>query len=243
MRFQKITDLEMNNTSQSFNEKVSLIYEYNKNSPLLFRVANIELEKNNPEGCIKIVQNGSKTYPENPLAYILLGRAYGRIGEFEKAKENISYAGDLLNSPKTVEFYFIELDRLRKNFSSFESSRGEVFLNLIDEKEQQIFEKFSNQKNITGQSEAIEENLDKIAKEISSAKFSQSIEQAPKEQIVVSKIPDEQLIVSETMAKILISQNQFAEAKKIYLKLKETSPGKELYYLEKIREIEQNLNS
>ncbi len=233
----------MNNTSQSFNEKVSLIYEYNKNSPLLFRIANIELEKNNPEGCIKIVQNGLKTYPENPLAYILLGRAYGRIGEFEKAKENISVAGNLLNSPKTVEFYLIELDRHRKNFSSFGSSRGEVFLNLDEDKKQQSFEQSPDEKNEPEFRKLIDDNLDKIAKEISSAKFAKSNEQVSKEKTVVNKISDEQMIVSETMAKILVSQEQFAEAKRVYLKLKEKNPAKEKYYLEKIQELEQRSSS
>ena len=233
----------MNNTSQSFNEKVSLIYEYNKNSPLLFRAANIELEKNNPEGCIKIVQNGLKIYPENPLAHILLGRAFGRIGEFEKAKKNISIADNLLNSPKTVEFYLIELDRLKKNFSSFGSSRGGVFLNLEEEKKQTSFEQLPNEKNEPELTKSIDDNLDKIAKEISSAKFSKSNEQVQKEQTVVKKISDEQMIVSETMAKILVSQEQFAEAKRVYLKLKEKNPSKESYFLEKIQELEQKLRS
>ncbi len=235
-----------NTSSQSFNEKVSLIYEYNKNSPLLFRVANMELEKNNPEVCIKIVRNGLRTFPENPLGYILLGRAYGRMGEFEKARENIHYASKLLGSSKTEEFYTIELDRLRKNFSSFESLHGEVFLNLKEENEQQGYNRHSEEnieKNDPELTNAIEENLDKIAKEISAAKFSRSSEQVPKEQTVVNKISDEQMIVSETMAKILVSQDQFAEAKKVYFKLKEKNPSKESYYLEKIRELDKRLNS
>jgi tetratricopeptide (TPR) repeat protein len=232
-----------NSSSQSFNEKVSLIYEFNKNSPLLFRVANTELEKNNPEVCIKIVQNGLRIFPENPLGYILLGRAYARIGEFEKAREKINYAGKLLGSPRTVEFYSIELDRIRKNFSSFESSRGEVFLNLKEDKESGDNSNVDNSKNELGNSKAIDKNLDKIAAEISAVKLSRSNDVVSKEQAVVNKISQEQMIVSETMAKILISQDQFSEAKKVYLKLKETNPSKESYYQEKIQEIDQRLNS
>jgi tetratricopeptide (TPR) repeat protein len=78
-----------------FNKKVSLIYEYNKNSPLFVRVANSELEKNNIDEAIEILDTGLRIFKEHPTANLLLGKAYalnGRysdaLGLFQKARNN-----------------------------------------------------------------------------------------------------------------------------------------------------------
>jgi len=230
-----------NISPQNFNEKVSLIYEYNKHSPLLFRAASIELEKNNPESCIKILLEGLNKFPENPVGYILLGKAYARIGEFEKAKENLEYAGKIIKSEKTTEFYLAELERIKKNFTSLGPSRSEVFLDLKNENETEIHE-FPGEINENEKSQvkkSIDDELERIAAEISNVKLSQSDEQVPNGESVIKKNSDEQLIVSETMANILISQGQFGEAIKVYYKLIEKNPDRESYLREKINDIEK----
>lgn len=230
------------NPAQTFNEKVSLIYEYNQNSPLLFREANNRLEKNKPEECINIILQGLKIYPENPVGFILLGRAYGRLGEFAKAKEKLIYAGKLIGSTKTSDFYIAELERIRKNFVSFENSRGGIFTIIQDEAK--IHNHNQNESGSANKDKKndFEVDLGKIANDIISVKLSTESETIQKPLPGNNENFSDKMIISETMAKIFIQQKQFNEARKIYMKLIEKDPARELYYREKIEEITRYSN-
>ena len=67
-------------SSQIFREKVKLIYEYNKESPLFVRAAYFEIQNNNFDDAIFILRQGLKLYPENPVAIFLLARANALMG-------------------------------------------------------------------------------------------------------------------------------------------------------------------
>jgi tetratricopeptide (TPR) repeat protein len=99
---------------QTFNEKVNLIYEYNKQSPLFVRVANNEIDKNNFEKALEILNEGITKYPDYPVAHIMLGKTLTLHGKYKEALDAFHKASELLNSPGVYEYYRREVDNLKK---------------------------------------------------------------------------------------------------------------------------------
>lgn len=113
----------MTGSTQTFNEKVNLIYEYNKQSPLFVRVANNEIDKNNFEKALEILNEGIAKYPDYPIAHIMLGKTLNLLGKYKEALDAFFKASELLNSPGTFEHYRCEVDNLKKQ---------RIFLNQDD---------------------------------------------------------------------------------------------------------------
>ena len=99
--------------AEIFNEKVSLIFEYDKSSPLFVRQANTEINNNNLDRAIEILTDGIKLYPDYPTAYILYFKALSLAGEYDKALSQIKIAGDLLHSRRTLEYYLKENENMK----------------------------------------------------------------------------------------------------------------------------------
>ncbi len=116
------------NNKDIFNNKVSLIYEYDKKSPLFARMANTEIENNNVDRAIEILNYGLKIYPQYAVAYFILGRALTLIGEYGKALRSIKTGADLVQSPKTYEYYLREIESIKKQRSLFATTRRSAFL-------------------------------------------------------------------------------------------------------------------
>ncbi|MFZ2324369.1 MAG: tetratricopeptide repeat protein [Ignavibacteriaceae bacterium] len=230
----------MNGSAEAFNQKVSLIYEFNNKSPLFARFAEIEIEKNNLDNAINILNEGIKTYSEYSVAYFLLGKIYTLKGDYTQAVTFLKKGSELIHSPKSFEHYLDEIDRLKKQRSFFNISRWTEFAN----------EKFSDNKNSassqnvnTSSDETIEETLTKLTKEIEGA--TQSIKEA-RNKIEESRSKEnlnKNLIVSETLAKIYTSQNELQAAISVYKKLIKRNPEKEIYFNSKIEELKSLLKT
>jgi predicted Zn-dependent protease len=213
---------------EKLTSRAKLLYEINNNSPLFLRTAYHYLQSGDIHTTISILENGIKNYPEHPLAFILLGKAYYQLGNTDLVTAFIGKASDLLNSLITFNFYKDELNLPEKPVSPFDSSRGSYFLNQSDETELQEIKK----ENIS-----IEDRLEEIAKAMMNTKFER------KDDIKISDAseennPDKSKLASETLAKIYLSQGQKKEAVEIYNLLIQRNPGKEEYYLRKIEEIQ-----
>ncbi|HEX2868226.1 MAG TPA: tetratricopeptide repeat protein [Ignavibacteriales bacterium] len=231
-----------------FEEKLALVYEYNRKSPLFVRAAGIEIEKNNLHKAVSILNGGLAEYPNYPTAYILLGKAQMMLGSFEEAEESFKKGASLIHSKETLNYYISELEKRRRKSSNLESRRVSFF-------DEEHSTELSNKANdIPSKDEStdqaspssIEERLDDLAKEISSAKISLN----PEEPIpgMEGKTSEEETsedatsaIASETLAKIYISQGKFSEALAIYKILLSKSPDRKDFYQSKIEEIEQQL--
>lgn len=231
----------MNGSIEAFNQKVSLIYEYNDKSPLFARLAGIEIEKNNLDTAINILTKGIKNYPEFAVAYFLLGKAYTLKGNYSQALSFIKKGSELIHSQKSFEYYFNEIDSTKKQRSFFNVSRWVEYSN--DNLTNTTNEASSKNLNAIAD-ESIEETLTKLTKEIEGA--NQSISEA-KSKIIKSSSSKEDfnknLIVSETLAKIYTNQNEFQAAISIYKKLIKKNPEKENYFNSKIEELKTKLNS
>ncbi len=66
-----------------FSKKVSLMHEYNRNSPLFVKMANSQIEENNIDEAVEILRTGLKTYPEHPVAHLLLGKAFTMMESYD----------------------------------------------------------------------------------------------------------------------------------------------------------------
>jgi tetratricopeptide (TPR) repeat protein len=230
--------------SEIFKSKVGLIYEYNKSTPLLVRMANFEIENNNVEKAIGILQNGKELYPDYPTIYFVLGKAYTILGKYQDAKKNFEYGSNLINSKKTYDYYFNELENISKQRSLFELSKKTQFLTGTDESFATGNSNLFDQNHDTEpQKEIIADgdNLENLAKKISEAKLSNLSDDEPPG-YKNENISDEKMIISETLAKIYASQGEINEAIKIYEKLKLKNPSSEEYYSQKIGELKSKLD-
>lgn len=214
-----------------FNEKVSLIYEYNKKTPLFVRAANIELSNNNLEKCIDIIIEGLQNFPQYAAAYFVLGKAQMFSGDYNSADESFEIGSSLIGSKKTYEYYQREIAAVKKQRSIFDGQKRMNFLNqeelnFIDEEKKEV------------KKESVDDKLNIIAEEISSKKI------IKKENSVDNEIPlkdDSKIIPSETLAKIYTNQNQINEAIGVYQELLKQQPEREAYFLSKIALLKNKL--
>ena len=231
--------------AEIINDKVSLIYEYNNQSPLFVRMANTDIENNNIDQEILILEDGTKIYPQYAAAYLLLGKANILLGNYSNAFKYIKKGSDLIHSKKTYDFYLKELENVKKQRSLFLGSSRNVFLpddesslnpndNIVHEDELL--------RNEPGHSlRSVDDSLEQIAKEISTAKIPEMRES----EILPDELLDDSfgsnLIVSETLAKIYTTQGELTEAIEVYKKLIIKNPQKEEYYLQRIEELSSEL--
>ena len=235
--------------TEIFNDKVSLIFEYDKSSPLFARQANTEIENNNVDRAIEILKEGIKLYPDYPTAYLLYSKALMLIGEYGKALQQAKIAGDLLHSKKTYEHYLKEIENIKQRSSLFTSSRGNAFIPELNrfEKEPQpdLFEKEDEvdiEENKEETNTDIEDRLDELAEEISTAKISDTpVENSEDEAEEESGYTGS--IISETLAKIYAAQGEYKEAINVYEKLMLKTPSKKEDYIERIRELNSRFDS
>ena len=228
------------NSFDAFNQKVSLIYEYNNKSPLFARVAENEIEKNNIDTAIKILTEGLINHPDFSVAYFLLGKAHTIKGNYGQALKSIKKGSELVHSPKTFDYYLREIDAIKKQRQLFNVSR---WANVANENPIHQTQSQSNETDQEKISESIEETLNKLTAEIEGT--SKVIKEAKKkiEDNRIKEYSNNDFIVSETLAKIYITQGEFKEAISVYKKLKVKNPEKEIYFDSKIAELKAKLSA
>jgi len=233
-------------SSQIFSDKVKLVYEYNKKSPLFVRAAYIEIENNNIDDAVFILRQGLKFYPENPVAILLLARANALMGKKELATKLIKKGSNLIHSNETYSYYMDELDTLGKSTTVPGSTREKIFFNENADGEESknfiLHPVKENEEDKLEETKAIENRLEQLAKTIASAKLPPPGDGKNIEIRSLEKLSDNNLIVSETLAQIYVSQGQYNEAVKVFQNLIKMKPGKTEYYSEKIDEIKSKFN-
>lgn len=233
-------------STEIFNDKVSLIFEYDKSSPLFVRHANTEIDNNNVNRAIEILTGGIKRYPEYPTAYILYSKALMLIGEYGKALQQVKTACELLHSKKTYEYYLREIENIKKQRSLFASSRGSLFIPEpgFSEKEEQpdLFEQDFESEQSEEPSD-IDERLGELAQEISTARIIEPPDENISSEFGAGGFAEGTTIVSETLAKIYVAQGEYKEAINVYEKLIYKTPAKREEYIQKIKELKSLLDS
>lgn len=182
-------------TAELFEEKLALVYEYNKNSPLFVRAASLEISRGNLPGALKVLVSGIQQYPDYSTAYILLGKVQMLAGNYDQAEEAFRKASFLIGSKETLNFYITELETVRKKNSQFTESRRVAFFpeemkglyggeeapkqsaaagsqsSANDTAFQETIDTQATGSSNKDNAKADEENLDELAQRISSAKM------------------------------------------------------------------------
>jgi predicted Zn-dependent protease len=211
-------------------------------------MANLQIEENNADEAVEILRAGLKTYPEYPVAHLLLGKAFAMGGNYGKAIGCFKKGSNIIQSDQTFDFYVNEIERMKKQRSLFEASRGDSFfsssknLNKPTKTPDLLIEK-SETKEEKKFAVSIDNRLAQLADQISKVKLSASKENFDKVSDFKDILFQDNMIVSETLAKIYAAQNEYGEAIKVYEKLLKKEPSKYEHYTEKIREIRSKLIS
>jgi tetratricopeptide (TPR) repeat protein len=229
-------------SSEIFTDKVNLIYEYNKKSPLFVRKANSEIENNNVERAVEILNFGIKLYPGYAAAWLILGKALTLVGNYDEALNAIKTGSNILHSKKTFEFYSKEVELIKKQRSLFRTTRRSAF--AVEEDPQPVnypglFEEVQ-QPEIKKKEPGVpvDDRLDQLASQISSAKIPPvSKDTEIMRSVNYDSFSNEGKIISETLAKIYIAQGEYNEAINVYEKLKLKNPKNADYFESKISEL------
>jgi tetratricopeptide (TPR) repeat protein len=218
-------------SSEIFNEKVSLIYEYNKQTPLFVRMANIQLEKNNPQEALIILNAGLIHYPDHPVAIFLIAKVHTALGNYSQAIKFLKKGSELIHSPKTYDFYLREIEAIKK---------------------QNVFYDIENKPAISDEAKKEDKDLSSIFLTDTVKKIAEQLKEAEdvlihsndnNSQFNTFTLVDDNMIISETLAKIYINQREYQEAIKIYEKLKNKNPEKAHYFDSKIDELKLKLET
>lgn len=226
----------MKNPTEIFNQKVELIYEYNKNTPLFVRIAVNFIESNNPDKAIEVLDNGLNSYPEHAAAYFLLGKAYTVKGNYSHALKYVKRGSELIHSPKTFDYYLREIEAVKKQRSFFKQTKWdeEITSKPADETLSKLEESLKAMPPLTESIKKLNEDLMEAKETIQKAKDSPGSS--------LKDLTGSNLIISETLAKIYVNQGEFQEAIEVYQKLCEKHPEKKDYYDIKIDEIKIRMN-
>ncbi len=178
-------------------DKFALIYEFNKESPLIVYEASKELEKKNYQKALELFEKASQKFPYHPTVFFLKAVADAYNNQFDLAKENLLKGDNLLNNKQTLEFYHQLVEKIRLktddiNIDSRKLQNDFFYKSVIDNHE---FDNIDSSQLISNEEINSEQN-----------NF------------------DNETIVTETLAEIYASQENYIEALEIFEKLKNVKP-------------------
>ena len=221
-------------------DKINLIYEFNKESPLFSRVAAIEIERNNFEKALQILEEGINNYPEYPTPKLIMAKLLAHLGRIDEARELIRRTCNQIDSESSFNYYESQIDKIEQKRKEVPSSKRTKFIsdNFEENLDEQLIYS-ADSEDYEPSSNNIEENLENLAEQVSNAKIDQNTESMND----VDTIKDfrNNLIVSETLAGIYFAQGNLKESLYIYERLIEEQPEKSDFFKKKVIEIQELL--
>lgn len=231
--------------SKILSDKANLIYKNNNNTALFVRTAQYQLENGNIDSAIEILNKGLKVYPDHPVAYLLLGKAYIMFGNYNLAEEFIRKGSSLIQCRDTYDYYIGEAAKTRDQRSMFNISRDKLFAKPVNENDPMEQRKAGleshRMKDSAELANRIDDRFERLVSTVSKVRALDKKDSGGTE--ANKNNPESALLVSETLAEIYYTQGELNEAINVYEKLIKRDPGKAEYYSKKIEEIRKSLNS
>ena len=225
-------------------DKVNFIYQQNNSSALFVRAASYQLDNNNISAAIEMLNKGLKVYPDHPVAYLLMGKAYILLGNYNLAEEFIRKGSSLIQCRETYEYYLGEVSRTRDQRSLFNITRDKLIPKppgTDDSSRQNAALSKLPQENPAEIAKRIDDRFERLVSTLSKAKALDKT--LPEESGTDKSKPSNLFLVSETLAKIYHEQGKLNEAILVYEKLMERDKGKSDFYSQKIAEIRRKINA
>ncbi len=201
-------------------DKFALVYEFNKDSPLLVYKASKEIEDRNITNAIELLNTSIEKYPYYPTAYFLLSVALAYNEEYIKARELITQGNDLLDEEQTSQYYTNLVEKIRKEAEGLDTNFEDSVSKVLDDS-------FNDENDFY--------DFDDISIESNNNEDKQT--ESPKGNIT------EGTIVTETLAEIYNTQGNYKEALDIYNRLLKIQPEKTNKFNQKILEINHSMGS
>lgn len=196
-------------------EKIKLIYEFNNNSPVFARVAELYMQNGEYDQALSILEEGLEIYPDYISAKIVLIEVLGKKNDFKRMISVTDEIRDYVNE-QTVNYY----------------------LDKAEEERNLATEAFGSEK---GEPKSIEDDLENLADTISKAKIPPAGDADVSNNDLDEPTPKGNQFISETLAEIYVMQSNYKEALSIFEKLLESNPNKTEHYKSKIDEIKSKM--
>jgi len=203
-------------------DKFALVYEFNKNSPLIVYKASKEIEDRNISNAIELLNSSIKKYPYYSTAYFLLATALAYNNQYKEAEIMVTRGNILLDEKETAKYYLGKIKKIKKENEGIDNNFSETIDEVLDKSLEDDY-KFYDFDDL-GDNKVI---------------TSKKIE---KENLTKSKISNG-TIVTETLAEIYHAQGNYVEALDIYERLIKLQPGKIDIFNKKILEINNTIIS
>jgi len=181
-------------------DKFAIVYEFNKESPLMTYKGTKELEAKNYSKAAELLAEAIEKFPDHATPYFQYSLALANQNEFEKAKEILTKGDYLLGDKDTFNYYSNLIESIKRDAEGITVSFDETVNEVLEESFIEP-EHFNRENEI----DIFEENHEKGKTE---------------EKLDFDQSP----IVTETLAEIYASQNNYEEAIEVYEKLKNIKP-------------------
>lgn len=200
-------------------DKLSLVYEFNKESPLLSYQASKELEIQNYAKALSLLNSAIEKYPHHATPDSLKSLALAYNNNFDDARNFLDLGHEILGVDSTFKYYSDQIIKIKKE------SEGILF-DFDDTVQDVLNESFLEPEDFDPLNDL--ELIDEDFKDITPVE-TQSFE--------------ENSIVTETLAEIYASQSNFDEAIEIYEKLIELKPDLTEKFNNRITELNQAIEN
>jgi tetratricopeptide (TPR) repeat protein len=201
-------------------ERLKLIYEFNKSSPLFAFIAAAEIEHGNINDAIKILEAGLLIHPKYPTAYFILALAKAYAGESDEAIKYAMQGSQILGSDDSFEYYEKKIYQIISERNSIQETKRPTFT-----------EEQTNPIVPSEKKDEIEELAGKLIKaKIDTKQISKTAEELNTPQYNGK-------IISETLAEIYVSQKNYELAISTYYELMLSKPEKIDFFENRIEEI------
>jgi tetratricopeptide (TPR) repeat protein len=210
----------VNSTIDYSIDRLKLIYEFNRSSPLFAFIAAAEIEHGNINDAIKILEDGLKLHPKYPTAYFVLALSKAYAGDGDAAIKYAMQGSKLLGNDETYEYYEKKIsDIIYERNSLSETKRPTFTQEQID----------------VAAPEEMDNEIEELASKLTKAKINTKEMSKTAEELNTPQYNGK--IISETLAEIYVSQKNYEQAVETYNELMLTKPEKIDLFENRIEEI------
>lgn len=200
-------------------DKFALVYEFNKDSPLVVYQASKAIDINDYSKALKLLTSAVDKFPYYPTPYFLLAVAHAHNKEYEKAKEFLTKGNNLFKENETYKYYLSEVEKIKRMAEGIPADFEDTVKDVLNESFLEP-EDFDSSTDLHLLDEEFKQN----------------------EHANIDNF-DQQSIVTETLAEIYASQNNFEEAIDIFEKLKDLKPELTERFDNRIKELNEAIEN